>query len=92
MSDQNQHDLHEEGLEIPYEQINPETLLTMLREFVTREWADLGDSGYTLDVKVSQVLHQLKTHTATVVYDVSTETWNIVAKKALLASKNINDE
>lgn len=78
---QEKHDQPEEGLEIPFEQINPETLLNMLREFVTREWADLGDSGYTLDDKVTQVLRQLEARTARVVYDVTTESWNIVAAK-----------
>ena len=72
---------HEEGIEIPFEQINPDTLLNMIGEFVTREWADLGDSDCTLDDKVTQVLQQLRTHTVKVVYDVTTETWNIVANK-----------
>jgi uncharacterized protein YheU (UPF0270 family) len=78
---QEKHDQQEEGIEIPFEQINPDTLLNMLREFVTREWADLGDSGYTLDDKVAQVLRQLEGHTAKVVYDITTESWNIMAAK-----------
>jgi len=78
---QEKNDQQEEGLEIPFEQINPDTLLNMLREFVTREWADLGDSGYTLDDKVDQVLRQLESHSARVVYDVTSESWNIVAAK-----------
>jgi len=69
----------EEGLEIPFERINPDTLRKMVEEFVTREWADPVDSGYTLEDKVAQVLRQLETHTAKVVFDVTTETWNIVA-------------
>jgi uncharacterized protein YheU (UPF0270 family) len=69
---------HEEGIEIPFEQINPETLLNMIGEFVTREWADPADSGYTLEDKIGQVHQQLKAHTAKVVYDITTETWNIV--------------
>jgi uncharacterized protein YheU (UPF0270 family) len=92
MSPQKQPDQQEEGLEIPFEQINQETLLNMLREFVTREWADLGDSGYTLEDKVAQVQRQLETHTAKVVYDVTTESWNIVATKQLLASGHAGDE
>jgi len=72
-------DSHEEGIEIPFEQINPDTLQNMLREFVTREWSDSGDSDCTLHDKVTQVLQQLKANTAKVVYDVTTETWNIVA-------------
>jgi uncharacterized protein YheU (UPF0270 family) len=78
---QNQHDQNEEGLEIPFERISPDTLRKMIEEFVTREWADPVDSGYTLEDKVVQVLQQLKTHAARVVYDVTTETWNIVASK-----------
>lgn len=85
-------DTHEEGIEIPFEQINPETLQNMLREFVTREWADLGDSSCTLDDKVTQVLQQLEAHTAKVVYDLTTESWNIVAAKQLLVSGNTGSE
>jgi uncharacterized protein YheU (UPF0270 family) len=53
----------------------------MIEEFVTREWADLGDSDCTLDDKVNQVLQQLRAHTVKVVYDVTTETWNIIASR-----------
>ena len=74
-------DPHEEGIEIPFEQINPATLRNMIGEFVTREWEEVGDSGYTLEDKVSQVLQQLRSHTAKVVFDITTETWNIVANK-----------
>jgi uncharacterized protein YheU (UPF0270 family) len=74
-------DQHEEGIEIPFEKISPDTLQNMVGEFVTREWADLGDSDCTLEDKVAQVLRQLRAHTAKVVYDVTTETWNIVASK-----------
>lgn len=83
---------HEEGLEIPFEQIGSDTLQNMIREFVTREWADLGDSCFTLDDKVAQVLQQLKAHTAKVVYDVTTETWNIVAANKRTASGSSGSE
>ena len=76
-----QPDQNEEGIEIPYELIIPDTLLKMIEEFVTREWADPADSGYTLEDKVAQVLRQLETHTAKVVFDATTETWNIVASR-----------
>ena len=39
----------------------------------------MGDSSCTLDDKVTQVLQQLEAHTAKVVYDLTTESWNIVA-------------
>ena len=80
-TNQEQHDQHEEGLEIPFERIDPDTLQKMIEEFVTREWADPADSGYTLEDQVAQVLRQLRSHTAKVVFDLTTETWNIVASK-----------
>lgn len=76
-----QHDLGEEGIEIPIGQINPDTLRNMVEEFVTREWGEMGDSRHTLEDKVRQVLGQLHNGTARVVFDLTTETWNIVASR-----------
>lgn len=81
IENQTQHDQQEEGIEVPFERITPDTLQRMIEEFVTREWADLGDSGYTLEDKVIQVRRQLEARTARVVYDATTESWNIVAAK-----------
>lgn len=69
----------EEGIDIPFEQIDPDTLRNMVAEFVTREWADLGDSDYTLNDKIAQVLKQLQNNDAKVVFDFTSESWNIVA-------------
>jgi uncharacterized protein YheU (UPF0270 family) len=73
-----QTDHHEEGIDIPLDRIKPETLVNMVKEFVTREWADFGDSDFTLDDKVEQVLQQLKDKKVKVVFDLTSETWNIV--------------
>jgi uncharacterized protein YheU (UPF0270 family) len=78
-TDQKQSEQNEEGLEIPFEKINPGTLRKMIEEFVTRQWEGTEDTGQTLDAKVDQVLRQLQFHTARVVYDIATESWNIVA-------------
>lgn len=79
--ERNANEQQEEGLEIPFERIDPDTLRKMIEEFVTREWSDPADSGYTLEEKVAQVLRQLRARTARVMYDVTSETWNIVAAK-----------
>jgi uncharacterized protein YheU (UPF0270 family) len=68
----------EEALEIPLDRINPDTLRNMIEEFVTREWSELADSGYTLDEKIEQVIRQLKDKQARIVYDSTSETWNII--------------
>jgi hypothetical protein len=68
----------EEGVDVPYEQIAPTTLHALVEEFVSREWSELADSGYTHDQKVEQVMQQLRSRSAKIVYDLTSETCNIV--------------
>jgi len=78
MVQNNQSDYHEEGIEVPYDQLNPDTLRNLIEEFVTREWSSLTDEGYTLDEKVEQVFQQLKEKKVKVVFDFKSGTANIV--------------
>ncbi len=71
----------EEGVEVPYDQINPETLRNMIHEFVTRDGADWADAGCTLEDKYQQVLQQLRKKRVKVVYDLTSQTANIVASR-----------
>jgi uncharacterized protein YheU (UPF0270 family) len=73
--DEKEKPAEEEGTEIPLDRINPDTLRSMLSEFVTREWAD---EGATVEERIEQVLRQLREGKARVVYDFRTESWNIV--------------
>jgi hypothetical protein len=50
----------------------------MIQEFVTRDGADWGDAGCTLEDKVEQVLRQLKYKKVKVVFDLTSQTANIV--------------
>lgn len=68
----------EEGVEVPYEQISPDTLRNLISEFVTREWEEFCFSPDTLDDKIDQVMEQLKSKKAKVVFDLKTETCNII--------------
>jgi uncharacterized protein YheU (UPF0270 family) len=68
----------EEGVDVPYEQISPATLRALIEEFVSREWSELSDSDHTLDDKVAQVMQQLRDKKAKIVYDLTSETCNIV--------------
>ena len=74
----NSQTVFEEPLEIPLDRLNPETLRNMIVEFVTREWEELSGPEHTLDDKVEQVLRQLKAKKARIVFDCTTNTWNIV--------------
>ena len=71
-------DQQEEGVEIPFERINPDTLHNLIAEFVTRQWEELGDSGGTLEDKIRQVMVQLAAKKAKVVFDLASQSANIV--------------
>ena len=73
--------MDEEAFDIPLERINPETLRKMVEEFVTRDWSELADSEYTMDEKVDQVLQQLHDKRAKIVYDSTTESWNVISSR-----------
>ena len=82
LTQNNNTDYHEEGIEVPYENINPDTLRNLVEEFVTREWSDLCDSDYTLEEKIEQVLQQLKEKKVKVVFDFTSNSANIVVCRA----------
>ncbi|MFH1019316.1 MAG: YheU family protein [Pseudomonadota bacterium] len=68
----------EEGIDVPYERLDPETLRNVIQEFVTRDGTDWGDAGCTLEDKVGQVLQQLRNRKVKIVFDLNSETANIV--------------
>ena len=68
----------EESVTVPLDCIDPETLRTMVKEFVTRDWSELCDGDHTLEEKTDQVIKQLRDKKAKVVFDMVTETCNIV--------------
>lgn len=72
------HDHREEGVEVPCERIDPEALRNLIAEFVTREWEELGDNRHTLEEKISQVQRQLQEKKARVVFDLKSNSCNIV--------------
>jgi uncharacterized protein YheU (UPF0270 family) len=75
-----QGDHNEDGVEIPYKDIRPETLRKMIEEFVSRDGADWGDAGGSMDDKIEQVLRQFKAGKIKVVFDLTSQTANIVPK------------
>jgi uncharacterized protein YheU (UPF0270 family) len=69
---------HEQGVVVPFEQIDPQTLRNMIEEFVSRDGADWAEADCTLADKVGQVLRQLRDKKVQIVFDLSSETANIV--------------
>ena len=66
---------------IPYEKLSTEALKGLIEEFVTRPGTDTGYTKNSLEQNIAMVIRQLKRGDAFVVYDVKTQTANIVPKK-----------
>ena len=66
------------ALKIPYDQLNSETLNGVIEEFVTLDGTDYGEFEVSLGTKISQVLGQLKSEKAVIVFDQDSETCNIL--------------
>lgn len=69
-------DHNEEGIDVPWVDINPETLQNLITEFVTREWSD---TEFSLETKIDQVQKQLRTGQAKIVFDLTSKTCNIIS-------------
>ncbi|PMH46298.1 hypothetical protein BCU68_02660 [Vibrio sp. 10N.286.49.B3] len=66
---------------IPWQDIDPETLQNLIKEFVLREGTDYGDIDITLQDKIDQVLFQLKANDAVIVFSELHETVDIQLHK-----------
>jgi len=78
MSQKEPTDLNENMIDVPYEQLDPKTLRRMIEEFITAEWSDFGAENSELEGKIDQVLKQLKKKRAKVVFNLESESVNII--------------
>ena len=68
------------AVKIPYEKLSKEALNGVIEEFVTRNGTDYGEAEISLETKIAQILSQLKSKNAFIVFDHHTETATIVNK------------
>ncbi len=66
---------------ISYNQLSSDSLQGLIEEYITREGTDYGDTESPLQLKMDQVLNQLKNGNAVITYDTDTQTSNIVLKE-----------
>ncbi|MES3006338.1 MAG: YheU family protein [Pseudomonadota bacterium] len=66
-------------LDIPYEQLAPDTLTAILEEYASREGTDYGDVVYTLEQKVQALRRQLERGDIGITFDAQTETCTLVS-------------
>ncbi|MEH0690206.1 YheU family protein [Vibrio cholerae] len=65
---------------IPWQQIAPDTLDNLIREFVLREGTDYGEEEISLDEKIAQIRQSLVSGEAVVVYSELHESVDIQLK------------
>jgi uncharacterized protein YheU (UPF0270 family) len=70
----------EDGVEVPFRQIAPETLERLIEAFVLREGTDYGALEARLERKIADVRSQLESGEAHIVFDLTTETCSIVGR------------
>ncbi|AXN32213.1 hypothetical protein TW78_08920 [Vibrio coralliilyticus] len=66
---------------VPWQQIDPDTLDNLIREFVLREGTDYGELEISLQDKVDQIKNQLESGEAVVVFSELHETVDIQLKQ-----------
>lgn len=68
---------------VPWQQIDPDTLTNLIKEFVLREGTDYGSEEATLDNKIDQVRQLLQQNEAVVLFSELHETVDIKLKREL---------
>ncbi|MGE0083945.1 MAG: YheU family protein [Desulfococcaceae bacterium] len=67
-----------EIIKIPYYQLTPEALKGLVEEFATRDGTDYGQTEVPLEHKTEQIMRQLQSGRAVIVFDPDSETCNIL--------------
>lgn len=67
-------------MEIPYKELQAETLRSLIEEFVSREGTDYGVQIFDLDTKVSHVMKQLDRGKAFIDYDAESCSCNLILR------------
>tara|TARA_B100000683_G_C12373852_1_gene508332 strand:- start:725 stop:946 length:222 start_codon:yes stop_codon:yes gene_type:complete len=66
---------------IPYQKLQHETLINLIKEFVMREGTDYTHNDYSIDMKIESVLKQIKNGQAKIVFDDEEQTFNIIVSE-----------
>ena len=66
-------------MNIPYQELEAETLRAIIEEFISREGTDYGEHEYSLEQKVQQVRNQLERGDIVLNFDPETESCDLQA-------------
>ena len=68
----------DEPIEVPFASLHPDTLRAVVEEFVTRAATDYGERERSLDEKIEDVMRQLRSGEAQIVFDPESNSVNLV--------------
>lgn len=67
---------------VPHTQLSADALRGVVESFVLREGTDYGEKDFSLEQKVAHVMRQLERGEARVIFDLTSETVDIVVIRA----------
>ncbi len=68
-------------IEVPTEQLEPETLLAVIEAFILREGTNYGDHEISLDAQIAQVRAQIQAHSIKLVFDPESESCSLITER-----------
>ncbi len=71
-------DTPQDPVVIPYAELSPDALRSVVESFVLREGTDYGEKDFSLEQKVAHVMRQLERREAQIVFDPNSEGVDIV--------------
>ena len=70
-----------EPIEVPHTLLSPDALLGLVESFILREGTDYGAREFTHEQKVAQVMAQLDSGDARIVFDPETESVTLLVRE-----------
>ena len=84
MDDDSQDEAGAQGsVEVPYDQLAPETLRKVIEDLVTRDGTDYGEVEKTLEQKTQALIRQLEGGAAKLVVDLATQSIGLLTTQEL---------
>ena len=74
-------------MEIPHQQLAPETLQSLIEEFIFLEGTDYGEYEVSREQKIQQIIRQLDKGDVVILFDSDSESCNIVRKSEVRKSE-----
>ena len=72
-----------ELIEVPFEELEPETLLAVIEAFILQEGTNYGVPEFSLEAKVAQVRRQLEHKQVHLVFNAESESCHLITERDL---------